>query len=263
MLYIKVWLIILSLFLMTLDKLSILGRMRDSAAIYIHKQVFLLNYRVQNYPKLVFLQKNQENSLEQENIKLKKEIEQYAILLKQRNNESFDNNLIQSLTAESKLYTKFNMHIAKAIIDINYLIKNQLLINVGRNSGVNIGGAVINKDGLIGQINLANDKNSQVNLITNPSYKIYLQNRTTKSKMLAQGIGNNNLEVKYINKNDKISVGDILTTTGLDDVYPANIAVAKVIKVFDENNGFNAALCTPVVNFNGLSYVVVLTNANH
>ena len=53
-------------------------------------------------------------------------------------------------------------------------------------------------------------------------------------------------------------MGDILETTGLDDVYPAQIPVARVIRVFYENNGFNSAVCVPVVDFRQLQYVSVL-----
>ena len=80
--------------------------------------------------------------------------------------------------------------------------------------------------------------------------------------MLAQGTGNNNLIVKYISKSTNIKAGDVLVTTGLDDIYPANIPVAKVIRVFYENNGFNSAICQPVVDYNNLQYIVVLKNAN-
>jgi rod shape-determining protein MreC len=76
--------------------------------------------------------------------------------------------------------------------------------------------------------------------------------------MLAQGSANGNIIVRYLDKNDKIQAGDILETTGLDDVYPARIPVAKVVKVFYENNGFNSALCVPVVDFHQLQYVLVL-----
>jgi len=136
------------------------------------------------------------------------------------------------------------------------------LIDKGSDDGIDVGQAVVNKLGVIGQIGVVNLKNSQTILITNQDYKIYLQNSITKSKMLAQGIGSNKLLVKYIDKNEKIAIGDILVTTGLDDVYPANLPVAKVIKVFYENTGFNSALCVPVVDFNKLQYVLVLKNAS-
>jgi rod shape-determining protein MreC len=81
--------------------------------------------------------------------------------------------------------------------------------------------------------------------------------------MLAQGIGNGNIMVRYIDKQDKIKEGDILETTGLDDIYPAHIPVAKIIKVFYENNGFNSALCVPIVDFHKLQYILVLKNGNN
>jgi rod shape-determining protein MreC len=146
----------------------------------------------------------------------------------------------------------------RAVIDINYLVDNKLLINKGSEAKISIGNTVINKDGVVGQISSVNSQNSQVMLITHRDFKIYLEDRRFKSKMLATGIENNNLLVKYIDKNSKIAVGDILVTTGLDDLYPGNLPVARIIKIFREENGFNSALCVPVVNFNQLQFVVVL-----
>ncbi len=127
---------------------------------------------------------------------------------------------------------------------------------------INVGNTIVNRDGIVGQINIVNEHNAQIILLTNPDYKIYLQTSVSKSKMLAQGIGGNHLMVRYINKNEKVSAGDILTTTGLDDLYPANIPVARIVKVLSDNNGFNSAICEPVVNFNKLQYILVLKNAN-
>ena len=65
-----------------------------------------------------------------------------------------------------------------------------------------------------------------------------------------------------ISKNDTIKEGDLLVTTGLDNIYPADLPVARIIKIFYENNGFNSALCEPIVNFNILKYILVMKNAN-
>ena len=150
----------------------------------------------------------------------------------------------------------------KRIFTDFYLINNKLLIDIGLNKQLKTGLAVINKDGLVGQISIVNRNNAQVILTTNPEFKIYVQTQTSKVKMLATGIGNNRIMVKYIKKSDQLHEGDILVTTGLDDIYPANIPVAKIIKIFYENNGFNSALCEPIVNFNILKYILVMKNAN-
>ncbi len=245
-----------------LDKFSFISKIRDYTSVYIQKQTSSLVYRVRNYPKLVLLQKTEQRSLETENIKLKQQLERYSILLNQQKNLGADSKDIMSLTTQTKLYSNFDITIARAIIDINYLVNNKLLIDKGRNDGIFTGEAVVNQFGVIGQIGDANDKNAQIILITNPNLKIYLQTANTQSKMLAQGIGNNKLIVKYISKSSAIKVGDTLVTTGLDSVYPANVPVAKVVKVFYENNGFNSAICEPIADYNKLQYVVVLKNVN-
>lgn len=262
MIRIKIWLIIISLILILLDKFSFISKFRDSSAINIQKQVGLLQFRITNYPKLVLLEHARQKQLEVENRQLKKQVEQYSIELRQQTNQKQDLAEFKDLKAAHVQYDDFKTHIAQAIIDVNYLVNNKVLLDKGLDDGIEVGQAVVNKFGVIGQIGIVNKNNSQTILITNQDYKIYLQNSVTKSKMLAQGIGENKLLVKYIDKSEKIAIGDTLVTTGLDDVYPANLPVAKVIKVFYENNGFNSALCVPVVDFNKLQYVLVLKNAN-
>ena len=189
-------------------------------------------------------------------------MEQYAITVQQQNNHGADAKELEALKAQPGLYDDFTVTVARAIIDVNYLLNDKLLIDKGQEQNIIVGNTVINKQGVVGQVSIANPQNSQITLITNPDYKIYLQTSSSKSKMLAQGAGNNHLTVRYLNKNEKITVGDILTTTGLDDIYPANIPVAKITQIFHENNSFNSAICEPIVDFNKLQYVLVLKNAN-
>lgn len=262
MIRIKVWLIIISICLISLDKFSDINKFRDLAAVTIQKQTALLQFRITNYPKLILLQHSTQKQLEIENRQLKKQVEQYSIQLQQQVNQKHDIEELKDLKAAHVQYDDFKTNIAQAVIDVNYLVNNKLLIDKGSNDGVEVGQAVVNKLGVIGQIGLVNAKTAQTILITNQDYKIYLQDSISKSKMLAVGIGGNKLLVKYIDKNEKIGVGDILVTTGLDDIYPANLPVARVVKVFYENTGFNSALCVPVVDFNKLQYILVLKNAN-
>ena len=257
----KLWMLGFCLATILLDKFSFISKIRDYTAVYIQKQTSALVYRIKNYPKLVLLQKTEQRNLETENIKLKQDIQRYSILLNQQKNLGTNINDVESLTTQSGLYSDYKTTIVRAVIDINYLVNNKLLIDKGTANGITIGNAAINQFGIIGQVFDTNNNNAQVILVTNPSLKIYLQTTDTKSKMLAQGIGNNSLIVKYLSKQAKIKVGDILVTTGLDDIYPANIPVAKITKIFYENNGFNSAICQPIVDYNKLQYIAVLKNA--
>lgn len=248
--------------LILLDKFYVISSIRDSVAIYMQKHTELIVSKIINYPKLILLQANGQQELEKENNQLKKQVEQYSLLVKQQNNLDINIKELELLRKQSNIYDGFRVYIARAVIDLNYLINNKLLIDKGLKTSIAMGSAVINKEGIVGQIGIVNEQNSQVILITNPDFKIYLQTQSSKAKMLAQGIGNNKIIVKYIKKTDPLKEGDILVTTGLDDIYPANIPVAKVEKIFYENNGFNSALCQPIVDFNTLQYVLVLKNAD-
>ena len=255
----KFWLILFSIGLILFDHYSIIRSFRDNTIILLQKQAALLLYRVQNYPKLVFLQVAQQKELAHQNVQLKKQVEEYSLLLQQSKNQADDLKSIKELNPAG-IYDSFDPVVARAIMDINFFVNNQMLIDKGNNSHLTLGSAIVNRDGVIGQISSLNEKNSQIMLLTNPDFKIYVQQKMTKSKMLAQGAGNNTIIVRYIAKNDKIQTGDILETTGLDDVYPSGIPVARVLKVFYENNGFNSAICAPMADFHKLQYVLVLKN---
>ncbi|MCE2706077.1 MAG: rod shape-determining protein MreC [Proteobacteria bacterium] len=258
----KFWLLIFCVVIILLDKFSFISKMRDYIAVYVQKQTSIIVYHIKNYPKLVLLQQSEQYNLESENTKLKQQVEQYSVLLKQQKNLDTDEKSLDSLALQSRLYNNYGTSVARAIIDINYLVNHKMLIDKGSGNNIEVGEAVVNQLGVIGQVSIVNNKTSQIILLANPDFKIYLQTVDSKSKMLAQGTGNNNLIVKYISKSTNIKAGDVLVTTGLDDIYPANIPVAKVIRVFYENNGFNSAICQPVVDYNKLQYIVVLKNAN-
>ncbi len=259
---IRIWLILLSVGLIILDKYSFVSTIRDYTAVYMQKQISLLFYRMRSYPHLVLLQKTEQRQLERENIHLKQQIEEYSLQMNQQQNRQENTKELQELRDQASMTTNFKTTVARAIIDVNYLVNNRLLLDKGSADGLVLGDAVVNKIGVIGQISVVNPHNAQVTLISNPDYKIYLQNSITKSKMLAQGIGNSSLSVKYISKVNPLKIGDLLVTTGLDDIYPANLSVARITKIFYENNGFNSALCQPVVNLNKLQFVLVLKNAH-
>lgn len=255
--FFKMWLILLGISLILLDRFSFISTIRDTMVVFVERHTSLLFYRIKSYPQLLILNTSQQQQLAKQNVELKKQVEQYSLLLQQTKNQAHDLQTMQALNSDG-IYDDFHQIVAKAVLDVNFFVNNQMLIDLGSAKGVKIGNAVVNKDGVVGQVSGSNQGNSQVTLITNQDFKLYVQSVKSKAKMLAQGGGHNTLVVNYIDKSDDIKPGDVLETTGLDDVYPANIPVAKVVKVFYENNGFNSALCAPVVNFDQLQYVLVL-----
>lgn len=67
------------------------------------------------------------------------------------------------------------------------------------------------------------------------------------------------LELRFISGNADVLPGDLLTTSGVDGVYPAGLQVAKIEKVERRaDSAFAKIYCTPQANVLGAKHVMVL-----
>jgi rod shape-determining protein MreC len=67
------------------------------------------------------------------------------------------------------------------------------------------------------------------------------------------------LELRFISGNSDVLAGDLLTTSGVDGVYPAGLQVAKIEKIERRaDSGFAKIVCTPKANVLGAKHVLIL-----
>jgi len=67
------------------------------------------------------------------------------------------------------------------------------------------------------------------------------------------------LELRYMATNADIEEGDMLTTSGVDGVYPPGIPVAKVVKIERRaDTVFARILCESMARVQGARHVMVL-----
>jgi rod shape-determining protein MreC len=67
------------------------------------------------------------------------------------------------------------------------------------------------------------------------------------------------LELRYMAANADIEVGDLLTTSGVDAIYPPGVPVAVVVKVERRAESvFARILCQPQGRVQGARHVMVL-----
>jgi len=67
------------------------------------------------------------------------------------------------------------------------------------------------------------------------------------------------LELRYMATNADIEEGDMLTTSGVDGVYPPGIPVAKVVKVERRSESvFARILCEPLARVQAAQHVMVV-----
>jgi rod shape-determining protein MreC len=98
-------------------------------------------------------------------------------------------------------------------------------------------------------------------LVTDREHSIPVLNTRTGARGVAFGEsgGAPLLELRYMATNADIEIGDVLTTSGVDGVYPPGIPVAKVVKVERRaDTVFARILCESLARVQGARHVMVL-----
>ena len=136
----------------------------------------------------------------------------------------------------------------------------KLFIDRGATQGVLPGAPVIGPDGVIGQVTRVFPLSSQVTLLIDKDAAIPVLNARTQVRSAAfGGAGGNTLELRFMSPNADVQVGDELTTSGVDGVYPPGLSVARVSAVERRaESGFARILLTPSASSDGMRHVLVL-----
>ena len=107
----------------------------------------------------------------------------------------------------------------------------RVIVNLGNQAEIVAGQAALNAQGVLGQVTRVFPFASEITLISDKNHMTPVKNKRTGKTMIAYGLGEDLLELRFVPPETDIRVGDALVTSGLDDIYPPNFSVAKVINV--------------------------------
>ncbi|HLA69889.1 MAG TPA: rod shape-determining protein MreC [Steroidobacteraceae bacterium] len=111
-------------------------------------------------------------------------------------------------------------------------LRQRLLVNRGGNSGVYRSQPVITGEGVIGQVFRIGPFSSEIILITDAEHALPVQVLRSGVRTIALGTGRSTaLELPYVPQNYDVKVGDVLVTSGLGQVFPYGLPVARVTRV--------------------------------
>jgi len=142
----------------------------------------------------------------------------------------------------------------------------KLFIDTGSAQGVALGSPVINDAGVLGQVTRVYPLSSEVTLLTDKDAAIPVLNTRTQQRSAAFGGGlaaaADGMELRFLAGNADVQPGDLLTTSGVDGVYPPGLAVAKVTQVDRKvDSGFARITLQPLARADGVRHVLVLEPA--
>lgn len=116
-------------------------------------------------------------------------------------------------------------------VDLNPF-SHRVLINRGRRDGLVTGQAVVDANGVVGQIDEVLLHSSRVILLTDPDHAVPVRVERTDLRTIAHGSGLTALmRLNDLPMNVDLEVGDVLVTSGLGGVFPAGLPVAEVESV--------------------------------
>lgn len=116
-------------------------------------------------------------------------------------------------------------------------LRERIVVNKGGRDGVTLNQAVVDGDGILGQVARLGPWSAEVILITDPEHAIPVQITRNSLRSIAVGAGaSGELLLPYLAINSDVRSGDLLVSSGLGGVFPAGLPVGRIIGVRRESS---------------------------
>ena len=151
---------------------------------------------------------------------------------------------------------------AEVLYDAADPYTRKIIIDKGLLQDVGLGSPVLDESGVLGQVTRVHPLVSEVTLVTDRDLAIPVLNVRTGARSVAYGdsaASGSGLELRFMGSNSDVQVGDLLTTSGVDGVYPSGLPVAKISKIERRaESAFAKIYCTPQALVTGARHVMVV-----
>lgn len=201
-----------------------------------------------------------QESVKTENQRLARENLQQAAALQELETVKRENAELRGLL-QAKNRLEQTSVMAEVLYSARDPFSRKLVIDKGLTHEVQAGSAVVDDDGVIGQVTRAYPFLAEVTLATDKDQAVPVQNTRSGLRAIVFGNGREGtLDLRFMPVNADIQVGDVLVTSGIDGAYPAGLPVARVASI--ERNAalaFARITCTPLGGVDKRGHVLVLT----
>lgn len=203
------------------------------------------------------------SNLKSENQDLKEKNSQLEQSLRELENIKTENETLKEYLGLTEKYGEYKI-VPGYVIDkeiSNY--SKTIIINIGKNDGIEVNMTVIADEGLVGHVVSVTDNTAKVQTIVDTSSSISCLMSTNKDSIICKGTLSSNSELKamYIPTDANLVQGDSVDTSGLGGIYPKGIHVGSIKKIVSTKNITDRyALVETAVDFDKLNTVLVVKN---
>ena len=185
------------------------------------------------------------------------QLEAATILQRHQHLEAENRHLRELLGVKERLPT--GGQLAQILYAARDPFSRRVIVDKGMQDNVLAGQPVVDHLGVIGQVTRVYPLLSEITLITDKDQAVPVQVVRSGLRSVVFGLGNGQLELRYMPANADVQNGDVLVTSGLDGIFPAGFPVAKVVHMErDTTYSFARILCVPVAGVEHFGEVMIL-----
>lgn len=251
----------LSLFLMVADnRFQLVKPMRAALAVALYP----LQWTVMQPLRLVDLAGHYFGSLESagsEVQRAQKRLAEQALRAGQVEQLALENARLRQLLGLREILA-MDVQTAQVLYDAADPYTRKVVLDKGLAQEVQAGSPVVDELGVLGQVTRVYAMLSEVTLLTDRDQSIPVLNTRTGARSLAfgdPGASEGALELRFVAATADVQIGDLLSTSGVDGVYPPGLSVARVTKVERRaDSPFARILCAPTARADGARHVLVI-----
>jgi len=139
----------------------------------------------------------------------------------------------------------------------------KLFVDKGADAGLVPGEAVVDADGVVGQVTRVFPFMAEVTLVSDKDHAVPVKVMRSGVRSVLFGSGAGRLpELRFTAPNADITVGDVLVTSGIDGTYPPGLAVAQVASLErDTGQMFARITARPLAGVDRSLHLLVLAQA--
>ena len=198
--------------------------------------------------------------LANDNVALRRELQLRDAQLARLEAVSRENNRLRALLGGTGNYRLAVQMVGIVDVDLDPW-RQRVRLDRGSAEGVEVGQAVIDAGGMLGQVMQVSEHGATALLLTDASHSVPVQVVRTGLRLVAEGTGRSNaLRVPNIPQSADVRVGDLLVTSGIGGRFPAGFAVGTVRSVGpDDTRLFLVAEAEPAAQLDrGLEVLLVM-----
>ncbi len=139
-----------------------------------------------------------------------------------------------------------------------------IIIDRGLLDGIKTNQAVLTPKGVVGKTIQISENATIVQLVSDANFRLSTRIIPSGATGILRFINGGTAQIREVQKNVDINIGDKVVTSGYSDIYPADLPVGTVKGVYQDRGSFQKIVNVTLSNdLNAFQYVFIITEQYH